>query len=292
MPKECDTIIAMRKNTKHILRILGIILVLLPFINSIMHYDVASGENELLTTLAAPETSTYVRESSAANLDITGFAGTLNMTPAPVIKRAYLTFDDGPSINTDRILNVLALYGVKATFFVNNKAGEANVLRYQRIVNEGHTIGLHSTNHVYKQIYRDDAAFVNDYLSNQAYVAAVTGVTPVIYRFPGGSNNSVSPRDTANYINILNQNGIAYYDWNVSIGDAVNPPRSREQLIANVLNNLAGKNDVMILMHDLPEKTTTVDALPAIIEGLIQNGYMILPIDTSVPSTTPVFHFK
>ncbi len=274
------------------MRLLGLILVILPLFTFIFKYEASSDEAYLSEMLLSSRTENIVNGESASDLNITALAGTLTQTGIPAVKRAYLTFDDGPSVNTDRILDILKMYGVKATFFVNNKKGDENILRYQRIVSEGHTIGLHSSDHVYRSVYKDEQSFLTDYLNNQAYVAAACGVTPVIYRFPGGSDNLVSKKDTSCYINILNSLGIPYYDWNVYVGDAVKNILSGEALAANALAGCAGKNDVMILMHDLPEKTTTADALPAIIEGLTRMGYVILPVDTAVPSTTPVFHFK
>ncbi|HAG70026.1 MAG TPA: polysaccharide deacetylase [Lachnospiraceae bacterium] len=280
------------KRPGSVMRLLGLILVILPLFTFIFKYEASSDEAYLSEMLLSSRTENIVNGESASDLNITALAGTLTQTGIPAVKRAYLTFDDGPSVNTDRILDILKMYGVKATFFVNNKKGDENILRYQRIVSEGHTIGLHSSDHVYRSVYKDEQSFLTDYLNNQAYVAAACGVTPVIYRFPGGSDNLVSKKDTSCYINILNSLGIPYYDWNVYVGDAVKNILSGEALAANALAGCAGKNDVMILMHDLPEKTTTADALPAIIEGLTRMGYVILPVDTAVPSTTPVFHFK
>ncbi len=282
------------RKLKFTLRLLGLFLIFMPLCTSQLIYNVSSGESELLSSLDPSGTESIETSLSASNLDIKGFAGSVDMTvpQLPAIKRAYLTFDDGPSLNTDRILDILKLYGVKATFFVNNKSGNDNLLRYRRIVNEGHTIGLHSTNHVYKSVYKDEQSFIADFAANQAFVAAATGVVPVIYRFPGGSNNSVGGGKMQSYINILNSSGIAYYDWNSYVGDAVRNILPADRLAANALAGCEGKNDVMILMHDLPEKTTTADALPAIIEGLTTRGYLILPIDTSSPSSTPVFHAR
>ena len=280
------------RNRKFIIRLIGLFFILLPLSSSVLIYNVSSGEAELLSSLT-PQTAESVETAvSATNLDIMAQAGSVDKkAPIPEeVKRAYLTFDDGPSSNTDRILDILKLYGVKATFFVNNKSGSDNMLRYQRIVNEGHTIGLHSSSHVYKSVYRDEQSFLADFASNQAFVAAACGVAPVIYRFPGGSNNAVAGGKMQSYIDILNGNGIAYYDWNAYAGDAVKDILPADRLAANALAGCDGKNDVMILMHDLPEKTTTPEALPAIIEELTARGYLILPIDASLPSTTPVFH--
>ena len=192
------------------IRLVGIIFILLPLFTSTIKYDVSSSEDILLSETRVQEIEHVENTESASDLNITGITGALTQMEIPVVKRAYITIDDGPSPNTDRILDILNMYGVKATFFVNNKEGAENMLRYQRIVNEGHTIGLHSATHVYKSVYKDDQSFLADLQSNQSYIASITGVVPVIYRFPGGSNNTVSPHGTDSFINILNNLGIAY----------------------------------------------------------------------------------
>ena len=67
-------------------------------------------------------------------------------------KTVYLTFDDGPSRNTDKILDILKEYDVKATFFVVGKTDEHSVRAYQRIVEEGHTLAMHSYSHKYEEV--------------------------------------------------------------------------------------------------------------------------------------------
>ena len=75
------------------------------------------------------------------------------------IHKVYLTFDDGPSANTDRILDILDQYGVKATFFVVGKEGYND--QYRRIVQDGHTLGMHSYSHVYRDIYQSvEASYI------------------------------------------------------------------------------------------------------------------------------------
>ena len=110
-------------------------------------------------------------------------------------KKVYLTFDDGPSSNTDQILDILKDYDVKATFFVVGKTDERSVKAYQRIVEEGHTLAMHSYSHKYDEIYESKEAFARDLNSLQEYLYETTGVWPRIYRFPGGSSNTVSKVD-------------------------------------------------------------------------------------------------
>ena len=85
-------------------------------------------------------------------------------------KKVYLTFDDGPSANTDEILDILRQYDVKATFFVVGKTDEASKEAYRRIVEEGHTLGMHSYSHVYDLVYSSREEFESDMLKLQSYL--------------------------------------------------------------------------------------------------------------------------
>jgi len=195
-----------------------------------------------------------------------------------------LTFDDGPSENTDAILDTLDDYGVKATFFVVGKTDEDSIARYQRIVNEGHTIGMHSYSHQYSDIYSSLDAFQTDLSKIQNTIYDATGVDTNLYRFPGGSSNQVSNTDMTEYIRYLNEQGITYYDWNVSCGDATSQAYTADELVDNVMSDVVKYKTSVVLLHDADSKTQTVEALPKLIESLQSVGAMILPIsdDTTV----------
>ena len=197
--------------------------------------------------------------------------------------KVCLTFDDGPSENTDEILDILADYGVKATFFVNEKEGFDD--EYMRIVEEGHTIGMHSATHVYRDVYASLDAFAADLYSIQDFIYGKTGVMPVYYRFPGGSSNKVSAVPMEDCIRYLEAKGIIYYDWNIASNDATPGGISTTDIVSNVLNPIyAGEeSEYVILMHDAADKDTTVEALPIIIETLADmENVVIVPIDENV----------
>lgn len=203
-------------------------------------------------------------------------------------RKVYLTFDDGPSSTTAEILDILAEYGVKATFFVVGKEDEESQAVLKRIVEEGHTLGMHSYSHVYDEIYSSTEGFASDLGKLQGYLYDVTGVTSTIYRFPGGSSNKVSSTDIQVFIQWLKRQGIEYYDWNISSGDA-NPVRlTADQVLANCTKDLSKYHNVIILMHDAPSKKTTVEALPRLIEQILaMEDTVILPI---TEDTKPVQH--
>lgn len=239
--------------------------------------------------LAEPEVSTEVKELKEANdkrVDDVKESTT-------AIKKAYLTFDDGPSGNTDQILDILDQYKVKGNFFVIGRFSEAYKDQYRRILDEGHVLGMHSYSHSYTDIYESTDSFIADLNHVQYVIYDITGFMPSIYRFPGGSSNLVSPVSMHEFIDILDKRGIVYYDWNINSGDADASRVSSEQIIDNVFNGIKAldspeeRNEIMILFHDLSEKTTTVDALPTVIEGLQAQGYVIAPIDDY---TKPIQH--
>ena len=203
------------------------------------------------------------------------------------LKKAYLTFDDGPSMNTERILNILDEYKVKGNFFVVGSDSELYRERCKQIVEAGHVLGMHSYTHDYRLLYATEDSFNADLNRIQYYIYDATGYTSRVYRFPGGSSNLVSKVSVYKLIDILAERGIEYYDWNVDSGDANSSGLTSEQIVNNVFGGIdkleteEDKQEVMILMHDLPEKISTVDALPSIIEGLQARGYIIVPIDNS-----------
>lgn len=198
-------------------------------------------------------------------------------------KKVYLTFDDGPSSNTADILDILKKYDVKATFFVVGKESESLKPLYQRIIDEGHTLGIHSYSHVYAEIYSSKDAFTEDLDKITELISAETGYTPTVFRFPGGSTNTIASEHIDECIDVLDSRGITYYDWNISTQDATNPALSAEEIVDNALRDINKYEEVMILMHDLGNKVTTVEALPTIIESLQSEGIPIVSIDESTP---------
>lgn len=201
-------------------------------------------------------------------------------------KVIYLTFDDGPSPNTEKILNILTKYNVKGTFFVTgNDASFRHLIT--RAAKEGHTVGLHTYTHQYS-IYSSEEAFFSDLSNVKNMVKQLTGIDAHHIRFAGGSSNTVSRSFNQGIMSRLvkdvQNRGFKYYDWNVSSGDAAGNLISRDSIVVNSTSSSA--NHICLLMHDSRPKTTTVDALPQIIEHYKKLGYAFLPISDS----TPVFH--
>ena len=113
---------------------------------------------------------------------------------------------------------------------MNGREDEESLAAYKRIVDEGHTIAMHSYSHKYSEIYSSLDAFKKDYEKIQNLIYDTTGVESMYYRFPGGSSNRVSNAHMSDYIKFLNEQGIVYFDWNVSSGDATSQAFTADEL--------------------------------------------------------------
>ena len=204
-------------------------------------------------------------------------------------KKVYLTFDDGPSKYTEDILDILAEYDVKATFFVIGKTDEASKRIYRRIIEEGHTLGMHSYSHIYDQIYNSLEDFDKDFTKLWKLLYDTIGYNPTIYRFPGGSGNHVSKNNMDQFIRYLNEKSIVYFDWNVLNRDATGVEYTKDQLIENVLSGVINKRVSIVLLHEGETKKSTVESLPELLEELLTLGAELLPLDENV---TPIQHIN
>ena len=200
----------------------------------------------------------------------------------------YLTFDDGPSDRTDEILAVLAEKDVKATFFVTGKSDEKDLERMRRIVEEGHTIGMHSYSHVYATVYASVEGFLEDFHENFVQIREATGQSPTVFRFPGGSINGYDGGFYKEIISEMIRRGFVPFDWNISSEDAVTTHiKSASVLTANVVRGAKGKVRGFVLFHDSETKTTTPRALESTIDQLRAMGFTFEAI---TPSTLPVLY--
>ena len=200
----------------------------------------------------------------------------------------YLTFDDGPSERTDEILDVLSEKDVKATFFVIGKEDEADLERMRRIVAGGHTIGMHSYSHKYEAVYASVESFLEDFYRNFSQIRDATGVTPTVFRFPGGSINGYDGGIYQELISEMIRRGFVPYDWNISSEDAAtNRIIPAETLKQNVAAGAEGKIRGFVLFHDSVQKVTTPAALGPTVDTLREMGFDFSAI---TPGTLPVLY--
>lgn len=212
--------------------------------------------------------------------------------PAPGLrdatKIAYLTFDDGPSRNTQAILDILRQYGVRATFFVVGRSDGKLAGLYRTILEEGHSLGIHSYSHDYGKVYASSDACINDIDQLAELLFNSTGVHSSIYRFPGGSSNRIASTGLiADVAFRLAQREIQYFDWNVDSGDGRSRQPSAGEIVSNVVNGSKQWRRANILLHDDAAKRNTVEALPAIIESLQAQGFVF---DRLTNQTEPTQH--
>lgn len=184
----------------------------------------------------------------------------------------YLTFDDGPGPHTERLLDILDEYGVKATFFVVSNSNYNYLIK--DIVDRGHTIAIHSETHKYSYIYKNTDNYFKDLEAMKKIIFDISGVETDLIRFPGGSSNTVS-KSYANGImttlsKMAQEKGYQYFDWNVTSGDA-GETTDKDQVVKNVINGIKKNKISVVLQHDI--KDFSVDAVPEIIEWAFENGY-------------------
>lgn len=201
-------------------------------------------------------------------------------------KVIYLTFDDGPSPYTMRLLEVLERYDAKATFFLV-QTPECSDALLQAIVSGGHGIGVHSLSHDFKTIYSSEEAFLEDLYAMQNLIREKTGVTTMLMRFPGGSSNTVSRRYSqgimSRLVDTVTEAGFCYFDWNVDSGDAAGC-RDTEKIYQNVIRGIRGKRQAVVLQHDVC--CCSVQAVEKILIWGRNNGYTFQALTTR----SPVYH--
>ncbi|MBQ1812423.1 MAG: polysaccharide deacetylase family protein [Bacilli bacterium] len=240
-------------------------------------------ENNILDEVGKYEIIYSVTDSSGNSYSIKRIVNRLNNNNGVI----YLTFDDGPSSNTSKILDILKSENIKATFFVVNY-GSAYDLLVQRIVNEGHTIALHSYTHDYKIIYASEESYFNDLITLKNKVKNTTGIDSTIIRFPGGSSNTISSFNKgimSRLVNAVKEQGYHYFDWNVDSRDAGVAKNSTE-VYNNVMKGLIPNRSNVVLMHDLGYNVKTVEALKSIIEDAKNKGYSFARITNDTPMIT------
>ena len=230
---------------------------------------------------------TYSLSNGEETLSVTRTVEVEPVELPPVVqpdeKTIYLTFDDGPGPYTDALLDVLAAYDVKATFFVTQEYPDYEDV-IGRAFREGHSIGVHTSSHNYYQIYASEQAYLDDFYTMQEIIYRQTGSYTQMFRFPGGSSNTVSnfnPGIISRLTGMMNSMGYQYYDWHVDSGDA-GGTRTTAGVVANVTSGCAERRTTVVLQHDV--KDYSVAAVEDIIIWGRQNGYTFRALDLTSPT--------
>ena len=237
---------------------------------------------EVDTDTAGEYTIKYIVSDSYNNVTVA--ERTVQVCAYDPDKVIYMTFDDGPSRNTDRLLDILKKYNIKATFFVTD-VFDAYEYCIKREYEEGHTVAVHSYTHNYARIYQSPEAYWNDFNLMNDVIEEQTGHRATLFRFPGGSSNTVSFNYCDGIMSTLaaqsRQKGLTYFDWNVESGDAGRTTDPWE-VAQNLIDGVQWHNRSVCLSHDSLEYT--VDGIERFFRWALENGYTFLPLDENSPT--------
>nr|WP_315115235.1 polysaccharide deacetylase family protein [uncultured Clostridium sp.] len=194
-------------------------------------------------------------------------------------KVIYLTFDDGPSVVTETVLDILKENDVKATFFLIGNQIEGYEDMVRRINKEGHSIGLHSYTHNFKKIYSNKENFIKEMHDSRDEIKKVADVSTNILRFPGGSSKRLNDE----MLELLHSCNFKIYDWNMCVSDGIKPKTPPNKLFEEATKGKTKPNPIILLMHCDYMHKNTCKALPMIINYYKKQGYEFRVIDEDTP---------
>ncbi|NTY58288.1 polysaccharide deacetylase family protein [Mycolicibacterium sphagni] len=208
--------------------------------------------------------------AGAAVVVIGGFTGHVKVAKADsvdcsVVKCVALTFDDGPSPYTDRLLGILNDADAKATFFMIGNKVAANPAGAKRVADAGMEIGNHTWEHPNMTTIPPEDVPAQFSKANDA-IKAATGQTPVLWRPAGGLTNEAVNKVAAQY-------GVAGILWDVIPFDWMNDSNTaatRYMLMTQI------KPNSVVLFHDT--YSSTVDLVEQFIPVLKANGYHLVTV--------------
>lgn len=191
----------------------------------------------------------------------------------------YLTFDDGPSYNTEKFLDELDRLDVKATFFTIGIGVQESSFGYRdaclrREAASGHTIANHTYTHAFNgALYKSAENFLAAVQQQDAVVYNAAGVHTDIVRFPAGSYYCYYRTSS---IELLEQNGYTWIDWLGNSFDSGSNKHSSAYIASNVISQARTVKIYVVLMHDF--NTRTLGALSTIVNTLRDDNYVFLPL--------------
>ena len=221
----------------------------------------------------SPSYAVEFAKNSFFNIDVTI---SLNDIEKSDEKKAYLTFDDGPTTKaTAKILDVLKEENVKATFFVVGKHVKENPELVKREYEEGHYIANHGYNHNNKILYRDMDSFKNEIVATDLEISKAIGIDNYcshIFRFPNGYMSHIYTNQKKDALTVLSNLNYVYVDWNCLNRDS-EKKYSNYQLLNNLKKTAKNKGTLIVLMHDTADVNKTYNVLKDSISYLKSQGY-------------------
>ncbi|MEG0014631.1 MAG: polysaccharide deacetylase family protein [Cellulosilyticaceae bacterium] len=181
-------------------------------------------------------------------------------------KVIYLTFDDGPNDYTLEILDLLAEYNMKATFFMLDSRMKSRPEVVERIINEGHAVGLHGVSHEKDIFYTGINTPLNEMNTANSTLEELTGKRSALVRMPYGS----VPYLTTGQYNALTNYGYRVWDWHVDSRDWAS--KNTDVTYQSVVNQIKDTQEEMpvVLFHD---RKTTVGVIKKVLAWMNENSY-------------------
>lgn len=192
-------------------------------------------------------------------------------------KVIYLTFDDGPSSATDDILKTLQEHQAKATFFMLSPHMQERPDVVKRIVEEGHSVGLHGVTHDVNQFYHSKQTVLGEMNEAQKVLESITGIHSVLIRSPYGS----VPYLVKPFRKALNAQGYQIWDWNMDSRDWDLKNGKYVETVIEQIQQFEGNDATqpVVLLHD---KSNTAKYLPKLLGYLTKQGFQMKKLDDSI----------
>jgi len=188
-------------------------------------------------------------------------------------KLIALTFDDGPSKDTERLLDILSQNDSQATFFIVGYKIASYEQTIKKIAEQGSEVAGHSWNHPDLRKLSEEN-IKQELQSTHNAIFNITGIYPSIYRAPYGAFNEKVQ-------NVSKELGLALIQWNIDPNDW--KVRNANIVYDNIMSSV--KDGCIVVCHDT--HPTTIDAMERIIPDLIAEGYKIVTVSELLQSTEP-----
>ena len=246
--------------------------------------NVRSPEDKPQEAAAQPPQDPAAAQAGSASSEETAYASENGAQEDPVEtvpKVIYFTFDDGPGGDvTTELLDLLAEYNAKATFFLIG----SNAAKYPELVkrefDEGHAVAIHTYSHNYTDIYESKKAFFKDFDKCEELIKSITGGQPRFCRMPGGSNNSYcTPKRARSIIKSLKKRGYRIFDWNALTGDADGGTHTVKEMVKAARTYIKDRKYPVVLIHDSADKTKTVKVMKRLLAYYAKRGYVFKSLE-------------
>lgn len=190
----------------------------------------------------------------------------------------YLTFDGTLSSYTSDILAILKEKKVKATFFLSGPLENLDAEMLNAIVADGHTIGMGSCSGDFQSLYSSVASYLTDLYQLSTYIKETTGITPSVFRFPGGSVNSYNATLYQELIAEMIRRGFVPYDWNIDLAD-MNDSYSTQTVLDITMARLSTMDRAILLLRS---DASAVELLSPLIDNLSGQHFTCAPLKNDV----------